>query len=83
MKTNLIRIGNSRGIRIPKPVIEECQLGGTVDLRTEDNRLVISAESSTRAGWEEAFQQAASKKRKPLLLERLPANEFDREEWTW
>jgi antitoxin MazE len=83
MKTNLIRIGNSRGIRIPKPLIEECQLGETVDLRIEDNRLVISAESSPRAGWDEAFQHAASKKREPLLLGRVPQNEFDREEWTW
>jgi antitoxin component of MazEF toxin-antitoxin module len=50
MKTNLIRMGNSRGIRIPKPLIEECQLGETVELRIEDNRLVISAKSSPRAG---------------------------------
>ena len=31
MKTELVRIGNSRGIRIPKPIIEQCRLGDTVE----------------------------------------------------
>jgi len=83
MKAELIRIGNSRGIRIPKPLIKECQLGDTVDLRLEDNRLVISAESSPRAGWDDAFRRAESPKREPLLLGRVSENDFDLEEWTW
>lgn len=34
--TYSVRIGNSRGIRIPKPLIEQCGLGEAVDLRVED-----------------------------------------------
>jgi antitoxin MazE len=83
MKAELVRIGNSRGIRIPKPLIEECQLGETVELRIEDRRLVISAPVSSRHGWDDAFCKAASRKPDAMLLERLSANEFDREEWTW
>jgi len=83
MKTELVRIGNSRGIRIPKPLIEQCRLGGTVELRVEDERLVISRERSPRQGWEEAFRAADPGNREPLLLAGMLPNRFDREEWSW
>ena len=83
MKSELIRIGNSRGIRIPKPLIEQCRLGDTVDVRVEDEHLVISREQKPRQGWEEAFRAAVSSKRDPLLLAGIPPNQFDREEWNW
>ena len=37
MKTELVRIGNSRGIRIPKPIIEQCRIGDTIELRVQDD----------------------------------------------
>ncbi|MGA7459998.1 MAG: AbrB/MazE/SpoVT family DNA-binding domain-containing protein [Candidatus Korobacteraceae bacterium] len=83
MKAELVRIGNSRGIRIPKPLIEQCRLGETVDLRVEDERLVISPGHIPRRGWDEAFRAAAASQRDELLLAGLPPNRFDREEWTW
>jgi len=83
MKTELVRIGNSRGIRIPKPIIEQCRLGDTVDLRIEQDRLVISADRVPRQGWEEAFRTAGPSDSDPLLLASVPANQFDREEWKW
>jgi len=83
MKTELVRIGNSRGIRIPKPIIEQCRLGDTVEMRIEDDRLVISSQRKPRQGWEEAFRAAGSAESDELLLESIPANKFDREEWEW
>lgn len=83
MKTELVRIGNSRGIRIPKPLIEQCRLDDTVELRVEDERLVISRGRTPRQGWEEAFRAGASAKREALLLADVPPNRFDGEEWTW
>jgi len=82
METELIRIGNSRGIRIPKPLIEECQLGDTVELRVVDRQLVVSAKSDARAGWAEAFRKAGPSTHDELLLD-LPENDFDRDEWQW
>jgi antitoxin MazE len=81
MKTPLVRIGNSRGIRIPKPLIEQVGLGETVDLRVEDHCLVISAEQRPRQGWEEAFLAAGSAARDEIMLDVRGA--FDREEWKW
>lgn len=83
MKTDLIRIGNSRGVRIPKPVIEQCGLGERVELRVENHRLVISPERRPRQGWEEAFRAAGSATHDELLLEATEPNEFDRKEWRW
>jgi antitoxin MazE len=83
MKTDLVRIGNSRGIRIPKPIIEQCRLGDRIELRVEDDRLVISADRAPRQGWEEAFRAAGSADSDELLLASLPPSKFDREEWKW
>jgi antitoxin MazE len=83
MKTGLIRIGNSRGIRIPKTIIEQCGFGDTVDIHVEENRLIIAPEKQPRHGWREAFAAARSEQTDSLFLDTLAPNEFDNEEWTW
>ena len=82
MKVDLLRIGNSRGIRIPKPLIEQCGLRGAVELRVENERLIVSRACKPRAGWNEAFE-AATGQSDELLLEGIPQNEFDAKEWKW
>jgi antitoxin MazE len=82
MRIELVRIENSRGIRIPKPVIEQCGFGDAVELHIEKDRLVITQDRSPRQGWRESFAAAASSSADPLLL-TLPPNEFDTEEWIW
>jgi antitoxin MazE len=83
MKTELIRIGSSRGIRIPKPLIEECGLGDIVDLRVECTRLIVSGERRPRDGWAKAFLAAGAASPDGGLFEDVTANEFDSKEWTW
>ena len=83
MRAELVRIGNSRGIRIPKPLIEQCRLGDTVELRLEKDRLVISQERRPRQDWEEAFLAAGRPEHDELLLDVAEASEFDRKEWKW
>ncbi|HEY7391810.1 MAG TPA: AbrB/MazE/SpoVT family DNA-binding domain-containing protein [Bryobacteraceae bacterium] len=83
MKIELVRIGNSRGIRIPKPIIEQCGLGDTVELRVEKDRLIIAPARGPREGWKEAFAAAGSSRHDRLLLDALGRNKFDEEEWEW
>ena len=83
LKTEIVRIGNSRGIRIPKPLIEQCGLEGTVELSIENDRLVISPGSHLRQGWAETFRKAGSSETDELLLEPMSLSEFDGKEWTW
>ncbi len=83
MRTELIRIGNSRGVRIPKPLIEQVGLGDRVELLIEKDRLVICAERRPRRDWKESFRAAGSASKDELLLETTEPNEFDRKEWKW
>jgi len=82
MKVELVRVGNSRGIRIPKPIIEQCGFEDTVDLRIEKDCLVIAPARRVRQGWEEAFRAAGSSALDELLLD-TSSSQFDREEWQW
>jgi len=54
MHTNLIQIGNSRGVRLPKAVIEAAGLRDSLDLEVRDGAVVIRAAGSTRSGWADA-----------------------------
>ncbi len=83
MRVELVRIGNSRGIRIPKPLLEQCGFGDAVDLRVENDHLVIAPERKAREGWAEAFRAAGDSTNDELVFEGLPPNQFDREEWQW
>ena len=83
MKTELIRIGNSRGIRIPKPIIEQCGLGDTVELRVEDDGLIISSQRSLdRVGRRHSGVRPRWPRTNSCWNPVLD-DDFDREEWTW
>jgi antitoxin MazE len=55
MKVKVVPIGNSRGIRIPKPLLQQCAITDAVELRLEGNCLVVTSHGSKpRQGWAEA-----------------------------
>ena len=56
MKAKLVRIGNSRGVRLPKPVIEQAQLTDEVEVSVRDGAVLIRSAAHARAGWAEAAQ---------------------------
>ena len=82
MKARLVRIGNSRGIRLPKPLIEQAGLGEDVELDLRDGTIVISNSSSPRAGWAEAAADLAATGEDRVLDAATPTR-FDEEEWEW
>ena len=82
VRTRLIRIGNSRGIRIPKPLLEQVGLRDTVQIRAEKGRLVVQPEKELRHGWAEAFRRMANSGDDRLILDN-PTNAFDTKEWKW
>jgi antitoxin MazE len=83
MRTELVRIGNSRGIRIPKALIDQCGFTETVEVRIERDCLIISPERKPRQSWGEAFRASGSAATDELMLETVESNDFDREEWRW
>lgn len=85
MKTKLIRIGNSQGVRIPKPIIEEIGLTDEIEMILEDNQIILRSPEQTRKGWNNAFEKMAEKEDDQLLdqEETEKPTEWDETEWTW
>ena len=84
MKTNVVRIGNSRGIRIPKKLLEECRLEDTVELEAHQDHLVVRSITKPRSGWEESFRAMAAQGDDALLdRESFASTKWDRTEWRW
>jgi antitoxin MazE len=82
MRQELIRIGNSRGIRIPKPFIAQCRLGDVVELRLTRAGLLVAPYRRPRHGWKKAFAASDLSKQR-LLLKQTVRNAFDKEDWEW
>jgi antitoxin MazE len=84
MRVRLVRIGNSRGIRIPKCLLDQLGFDANVDLEVRDGRLVVSAAKSVREGWNEAFAAMAARGEDRLVHgDPLPATDWDDEAWEW
>ena len=84
MKTRIVRIGNSQGIRIPKLLLEAAGLQSEVDLTTKRGVLMIRPAHGPRAGWAEAFQEMALNGDEAILADiPVSLSEWDEEEWEW
>jgi antitoxin MazE len=82
VKARLIRIGNSRGVRLPKPLIEQAGLTDEVELRVQAGAISIRATTGARAGWADAAK--LMRERGDGRLIDLPSStRFDEEEWEW
>jgi antitoxin MazE len=82
MKARIVRVGNSRGIRLPKPLLEQAGLGEEVEIYAEPGRIVIESAARPRMGWADAARQMAGAGDDGLLDEPTPT-QFDSEEWSW
>lgn len=82
MKTRLVRIGNSRGIRLPKPIIEEAGLTDEVEVRVREGAIIIAPSMAPRSGWAEAAKRLCERDEDRLLSPPTPTH-FDEQEWQW
>ncbi len=82
IRTHLVQIGNSRGVRIPKPLLEHSGLTGEVEISFRSGGLLIRPSNSPRAGWEEQFRAPAEKGDDRLLDPPTPTR-WDLTEWKW
>ncbi|OFX13702.1 MAG: MazE family transcriptional regulator [Armatimonadetes bacterium RBG_16_58_9] len=81
-RTRLIRIGNSRGIRIPKAFIEQLDLESAVELVVQKDHLEIRSGKKPRVGWGEQFQ-AMAERGDDKLIDEVTATAWDEGEWEW
>ena len=59
MKARIIQIGNSKGIRIPRPLLRGCQLEDEVELEAQPGQLIVRPVGGPRHGWAAAFEKMA------------------------
>ena len=84
IKTNVVKIGNSQGIRIPKTILEQCHLNRDVELEPRGNHLVVRSVAKPRAGWDEAFQRMAERGDDTMLDgDSFAETLWEKDEWQW
>ena len=84
LKTRLIKIGNSRGIRIPKLLIDRAGLAGELEVEAQDGQLIVRPAQAPRHGWDAEFAAMAAAGDDRLLDgDSLPQTTWDSEEWEW
>lgn len=57
METAIIKIGNSKGVRLSKTILEKYNFTNKVEIVLEQNQIVLKPIKSAREGWDVAFQQ--------------------------
>lgn len=82
MKTQIIQIGNSQGIRIPKVLLEDSGVSGEVELEVCQEGLLIRRSDQPRKDWDEKFKAMAENEDDELIDEDIPTG-FDEKEWRW
>ena len=79
VRAKLIKIGNSRGIRLANPLLKVAGLADEVEIEAAPGVLTIRPSAHPRAGWAEA----ASSFEPEGLLDEMTTTRFDDEEWSW
>jgi antitoxin MazE len=81
-KTRIVQIGNSRGIRVPKALLDQADLPEEVALRAEPARLIVSAATRPRAGWA-AKARSMRQRGDDVLFDEATPTRFDATAWWW
>lgn len=84
MRSRIIKIGNSQGIRIPKLFLEQTGLVDEVEMEAQESQIIIRSVSYPRQGWEEAFKAMRINDDDKMLDEDLNGQtDWDQKEWQW
>lgn len=90
MQTNIVQIGNSKGVRIPKALLEQLKFEQTVEFEITPEGLLLKPVRPPktpvpRQGWAEMFQAASSEdvndSKEFADWNQANLSEFDEKEW--
>jgi antitoxin MazE len=82
MLINIIHIGNSKGIRIPKSILEQCHIENKVDMEIEDDKIILKPiVRNPRRNWAEKFKQMHKNKDDELIID--DSIDVDMDDWEW
>ena len=86
MKIKIVKIGNSKGIRIPKVLLRQTGIDEEVNLEVKNNQLILKPiDRHARFGWSVAFAKMSEQGDDRLLDKESLASQssFDNVEWDW
>jgi len=82
MQVSVVKIGNSKGIRIPKKVLDQCHVEDALELTLKNNEIVLTpVHRKPREGWAEAFEAKYGKE--PANRAWLDAELAEGDDWEW
>lgn len=82
MLIRIVQIGNSKGIRIPKTILEQCNIHDQIELDVKNGKIILEpVYDSPRQGWDEAFREMAANSDDSLLIS--DDVDMDMEDWEW
>jgi antitoxin MazE len=82
IRTRIVKIGNSQGIRIPKLLLEQSGIHAEVEIEVQGDHLTIRTASRSRSGWGKAFAEM-SEQQDDVLLDEVSTTDWDQVEWEW
>lgn len=82
MKAQIIRIGNSQGVRIPKTLLEDGKLSGEVELELHEDGILIRSLQKPRANWDAAFKATGAEADDDQVVVDA-STDFEKKEWQW
>lgn len=82
IRTRIVKIGNSQGVRIPKLLLEQSGIQTDVEIEVEGDHLTIRTARQLRTGWDQAFAAMATEQ-DDVLLDPVNSTDWERSEWEW
>lgn len=85
MKVNVIKIGNSMGIRLPRLIVRTLGVNSQLELTIANEKIILVPLKKVRKDWESAFKKMNEDKedKDNELIMSFPETEWDKTEWTW
>ena len=84
MRARVVKIGNSQGIRIPKPILEQTGIMDDVELEVEKNQIIIRPVANPRRNWDDAFKAMADEGDDAIIVgDKIISHSWDEEDWQW
>ena len=83
MRARVIKIGNSQGLRIPKPILDQTGILDDVEIEVEENQIIIRPIKNVREGWDAAFKMMGEKSDDESIIDENISHSWDEEEWQW
>ena len=82
VRSKVVKIGNSRGIRIPRSLLEQAGLIDEVEMMVDGGKLIIHSTRSVRQGWGVQFATMAEQG-DDALIDQTISTGWDEQEWEW